>query len=196
MFRCKAAILVLSAGGLVVLLGGVGIAEEPLRYGFGRPAAEGEIRALNIDIDPTGAGLPPGQGTVQQGAAVYANKCASCHGLTGTEGPKDRLVDGHDSLATAHPVKTIGSFWPYATTLYDYIHRAMPLNAPQSLTPEEVYSVVAWLLHQNGIIPADMIIDAQTLPAVKMPNRGVFVSDPRPEVTRWSIGKQGGLDSE
>lgn len=182
MSRCKAAVLVLSAGGLVVLLGGVGIAEEPLRYGFGRSATEGEIRAWDIDIDPTGAGLPPGQGTVQQGAATYANKCAACHGPTGTEGPKDRLVGGHGSLATEHPVKTIGSFWPYATTLYDYIHRAMPLNAPQSLTPDEVYAVVAWLLHQNGIIPADAVIDAQTLPRVTMPNRAGFVSDPRPDV--------------
>ncbi|HQR13079.1 MAG TPA: cytochrome c [Nitrospira sp.] len=182
MSRCKAAVLVLSAGGLVVLLGGVGIAEEPLRYGFGRPPTDAEIGALNIDIDPTGAGLPPGRGTVQQGTAIYANKCATCHGPTGTEGPKDRLVGGHGLLATEHPVKTIGSFWPYATTLYDYIHRAMPLNAPQSLTPEEVYSVVAWLLHQNDIIPADAVIDAKTLPTVKMPNRAGFVSDPRPDV--------------
>lgn len=182
MSRCKAAALVLSAGGLVVLLGGVGIAEEPLRYGFGRPATAAEIAAWNIDIDPTGAGLPPGQGTVQQGAAVYANKCAACHGPTGTEGPKDRLVGGQGSLATDNPIKTIGSFWPYATTLYDYIHRAMPLNAPQSLTPDEVYAVVAWLLHQNDIVPAGAVIDATTLPVVKMPNREGFVSDPRPDL--------------
>lgn len=182
MSRCKAAALVLSAGGLVVLLGGVGIAEEPLRYGFGRPATAAEIGALNIDIDPTGAGLPPGQGTVQQGAEIYASKCAACHGPTGTEGPKDRLVGGQGSLATDNPIKTIGSFWPYATTLYDYIHRAMPLNAPQSLTPDEVYAVVAWLLHQNGIVPADAVIDATTLPVVKMPHREGFVSDPRPDL--------------
>jgi cytochrome c len=173
---------VLSAVGLLLLLGGVGIAEEPLRYGFGRPTTSAEVKAWNIDVSPTGEGLPPGQGTVQQGAEIYANKCAACHGSTGMEGPKDRLVGGQGSLATEHPVKTIGSFWPYATTLYDYIHRAMPLNAPQSLTPDEVYSVVAWLLHQNGIIPASAAIDAQTLPAVKMPNRGGFVSDPRPDV--------------
>lgn len=182
MCKSSAASLVLSAVGLFLLLGGVGIAEEPLRYGFGRPATEGEIKAWDIDIDPTGAGLPPGRGTVQQGAAVYTNKCAACHGATGTEGPKDRLVGGQGSLATKQPIKTIGSFWPYATTLYDYIHRAMPLNAPQSLTPDEVYAVVAWLLHQNGIIPADAAIDAQTLPTVKMPNRAGFVSDPRPDV--------------
>jgi cytochrome c len=167
---------------LLLLLGGVAIAEELPLYGFGRPPAEAEIKTWDIDVIPSGEGLSPGRGTVQQGAGIYANKCAACHGPTGTEGPKDRLVGGHGSLATEHPVKTIGSFWPYATTLYDYIHRAMPLNAPQSLTPEEVYSVVAWLLHQNGIIPADAVIDDRTLPAVKMPNRGGFVSDPRPDV--------------
>lgn len=182
MYRCKAAALVLSVVGLCLLLGGVGRAEEPLLYGFGRSATAAESAAWNIDIDPTGAGLPSGRGTVQQGAAVYANKCAACHGPTGTEGPKDRLAGGQGSLATDKPIKTIGSFWPYATTLYDYIHRAMPLNAPQSLTPDEVYAVVAWLLHQNGIIPFDAVIDAQTLPAVKMPSRGGFVSDPRPDV--------------
>lgn len=145
-------------------------------------ATPAEISAWNIDIDPTGAGLPPGRGTVPQGAGIYANKCAICHGPTGTEGPKDRLVGGHGSLATDQPIKTIGSYWPYATTLYDYIYRAMPLTAPQSLTPDESYSVVAWLLHQNGIVPADAVIDAQTLPRVTMPNRAGFVSDPQPDV--------------
>ncbi|CAI4031735.1 MULTISPECIES: c-type cytochrome [Nitrospira] len=155
---------------------------EEARYGFGQPATEADIKAWNIDITPTGEGLPPGRGTVRQGAAVYSNKCAACHGPTGTEGPKDRLVGGHGSLATEHPVKTIGSYWPYATTLYDYIFRAMPFTAPQSLTADEVYSLVAWLLHQNGIIPATMVVDAQTLPNVTMPNRDGFVADPRPDV--------------
>lgn len=184
MSRCKAASLVLSAVGLFLFLGGSSIAEEPSPYGFGLPATDVDISAWDIDIDPTGAGLPPGRGTVQQGAVVYATKCAACHGPTGTEGPKDRLVGGQGSLATDHPVKTIGNFWPYATTLYDYIHRAMPLNAPQSLVSDEVYSVVAWLLHQNGIIPASMVIDAQMLPTVKMPNRDGFVPDPRPGVPK------------
>ena len=96
------------------------------------------------------------------------------------EGPKDRLVGGRGSLATGHPIKTIGSYWPYATTLYDYIFRAMPFTAPQSPTPDEVYGVVAWLLHQNGIIPATMVIDPQTLPTVKMPNGNGFVADLTP----------------
>ncbi|MEK6804965.1 MAG: cytochrome c [Nitrospirota bacterium] len=182
MSRCNVVSRWVLALGSALFFAGVATAEEPLRYGFGSAATEVEIKAWEIDVSPTGERLPLGQGTVQQGAAIYADKCAACHGPTGTEGPKDRLVGGQGSLATAHPVKTIGSFWPYATTLYDYIHRAMPLNAPQSLTPDEVYAVIAWLLHQNGIIPADMIINAQTLPAVKMPNRGGFVSDPRPDV--------------
>ena len=168
--------------GFSLLLGGTGLAENPVRYGFGRPATDADINAWNIDVAPDGAGLPPGRGTVQQGATVYANKCASCHGATGIEGPQTRLVGDQGSLTTDHPVKTIGSYWPYATTLYDYIHRAMPLTAPQSLVPDEVYSLVAWLLHQNGIIPATMVIDTQTLPTVKMPNRDGFVSDPRPDV--------------
>jgi cytochrome c len=94
----------------------------------------------------------------------------------------DRLVGGQHSLATTAPVKTIGSYWPYATTLYDYIHRAMPFDAPQSLTPDEVYSVTAWLLHQNGIIAENAVIDSSTLPAIQMPNRHGFVPDPRPDV--------------
>lgn len=182
MSRCNVVSRWVLALGSSLLFAGGATAEEPLQYGFGRAATEVEITTWDIDVSPTGERLPPGQGTVQQGAAIYANACAACHGPTGTEGPKDRLVGGHGLLATEHPVKTIGSFWPYATTLYDYIHRAMPLNAPQSLTPEEVYSVVAWLLHQNDIIPADAVIDAKTLPTVKMPNRAGFVSDPRPDV--------------
>ena len=182
MSTCSATSRVLPAIALLLLFGGGGQAEEPLRYGFGRLASETDIKAWDIDINPNGMGLPLGRGTVQQGAAIYAIKCAACHGPTGTEGPKDRLVGGQGSLATDHPAKTIGSYWPYATTLYDYINRAMPLNAPQSLTPDDVYAIVAWLLHQNGIVPADMVIDAQTLPAVKMPNRAGFVADPRPDV--------------
>ena len=113
-------------------------ADEQVDYGIGRPMSEQEIRAWNIDVSPNGDGLPPGQGTVKHGAQVYAGKCAACHGPTGTEGPKDKLVGGQNTLKTPKPVRTIGSYWPYATTLYDYINRAMPYNAPQSLTPDEV----------------------------------------------------------
>lgn len=154
----------------------------PAGYGFGKPATEAEIAAVNIDVAPTGEGLPPGQGTAEEGAKVYAAKCAACHGPTGTEGPMPRLVGGQGTLTTDHPVKTVGSYWPYATTLYDYIDRAMPYSAPQSLTPGEVYAVVAWLLAQNGIIPPNTVMDARTLPTVRMPNRDGFVPDPRPDV--------------
>jgi cytochrome c len=156
--------------------------EEPARLGLGQPATAEDIRLWNIDVAPSGEGLPPGRGTVPQGATVYAAKCAKCHGASGTEGPMDRLVGGQHSLSTTAPVKTIGSYWPYATTLYDYIHRAMPFDAPQSLTPDEVYSVTAWLLHQNGIIAENAVIDSSTLPAIQMPNRHGFVPDPRPDV--------------
>jgi len=180
----KVALLVIGTLAVVLSQASLGLpADEPGGYGFGRPATDEEIRAWNIDVAPTGEGLPPGQGTVKRGAQVYAAKCAACHGPTGKEGPKDRLVGGQGTLNTPKPIKTIGSYWPYATTLYDYINRAMPFNAPQSLTPDEIYSVTAWLLFQNGIIPEDTVIDARTLPLVRMPNRDGFIPDPRPDVS-------------
>lgn len=157
-------------------------------YGLGRPATEEEIHAWNLDVSPNGDGLPAGRGTVGAGGRVFATKCASCHGPTGKEGPREVLVGGQGTLASDRPVKTVGSFWPYATTLYDYISRAMPYTAPQSLTPDEVYSVVAWLLFQNGIVAEDAALDATTLSAVRMPNRDGFVSDPRPDVERREQG--------
>ena len=172
----------LLAVALACVLPGWSTEEKAGDYGMGRPATGEDIRAWNIDVSPGGEGLPPGQGTVKQGSQVFAAKCALCHGPTGTEGPKDRLVGGQNTLQTPKPIRTIGSYWPYATTLYDYIHRAMPFNAPQSLAPDEVYSLVAWLLHQNGIIAEDQVIDARTLPQVQMPNRYGFVPDPRPDV--------------
>lgn len=149
---------------------------------WGRAATDRDIQPWNIDIAPTGEGLPSGRGTAKQGAAIFAAQCASCHGPTGQEGPMDRLVGGIGTLRDPKPVKTIGSYWPYATTLYDYVHRAMPLSAPQSLLPDEVYSVVAWLLYQNGIIAEEFVVDARALPEIRMPNRNGFVQDPRPDV--------------
>ena len=164
------------------LISSVRSAEDELAYGLGRTPTEEEIRAWNIDVSPTGEGLPPGQGTVKQGGQVYAAKCAACHGPTGSEGPKDRLVGGQNTLKAEKPIRTIGSYWPYATTLYDYIYRAMPFTAPQSLTPDETYAVIAWLLFQNQIIGENAVIDAHTLPKVQMPNRDGFIPDPRPDV--------------
>jgi cytochrome c len=165
-------------------LAGTAAAEElrPAGYGFGRMATEAEIKAWDIDVTPAGEGLPPGRGTVKAGAKVYAKKCAWCHGPTGTEGPQARLVGGQGTLKAAEPVKTVGSYWPHATTLYDYIHRTMPFTAPQSLAPDEVYALTAWILFRNGIIPEDAVIEAASLPNVQMPNRQGFVPDPRPDV--------------
>ncbi|AMR81842.1 c-type cytochrome [Cupriavidus nantongensis] len=154
-------------------------------YGIGRPASERDLAAWNIDVTPDGTGLPPGSGTVARGQQVYAQHCAACHGVNGEGKPADALVGGQGTLKDAargkDPVKTIGSFWPYATTVFDFINRAMPYNAPQSLAPDEVYAVTAWLLHKNGILPADAVLDAHTLPQVKMPNRDGFVADARPD---------------
>jgi mono/diheme cytochrome c family protein len=145
-------------------------------YGFGRVPSETEIKARDIAVGPDGAGLPAGRSTVSAGEQVYQAKCVACHGPTGTEGPMDKLVG--EKL----PVKTIGSFWPYATTVFDYIRRAQPFNKPGSLTDEEVYALTAWLLFKNKIIAADQVIDAETLPKVRMPNRDGFVPDPRSDV--------------
>lgn len=158
--------------------------ERTHAYGLGQPATDQDIQQWNIDVAPTGEGLPPGRGSVKQGAIIFAARCASCHGPTGQEGPMDRLVGGVGTLGSQKPVKTIGSYWPYATTLYDYVRRAMPFSAPQSLSPDEVYSLVAWLLHQNGILADDSILDAQSLAAIRMPNRNGFVPDPRPDVPK------------
>ena len=145
---------------------------------FGRAATPSEVTAVNIDVMPNGAGLPAGSGTVTRGQAIYASQCASCHGATGIEGPRDRLVGGQGTLATSKPIKTIGSYWQYAPTIYDYIGRAMPFTAPGNLKPDEVYSLVAFLLNRNGVIDAGQIIDARTLPLVKMPNRDGFIDEP------------------
>ena len=143
--------------------------------GLGRAATPQELAAWDISSPPSGAGLPAGGGSVKQGEAVYAGKCAACHGANGAGKPADPLVGGVGSLASANPVRTVGSYWPYATTLFDYVRRAMPTNAPMSLTDDEVYAVSAYILHLNGIVAADAVMNARTLPQVKMPNRDGFV---------------------
>ena len=157
-----------------MVLCGAGLAAE--RYDFGRVATPEEIKGWDIDVSPDGAGLPPGRGDARQGAAIFAEKCASCHGPHGEGKPMDRLVGGAGTLRDKKPEKTVGSFWPYATTLFDFVRRAMPLNAPQSLTPDEVYAVSAYVLFLNGIVPQDAMLDADTLAEIKMPNRDGFVS--------------------
>ena len=153
-------------------------------YGFGRPATAEEIASWDIDAKPDGTGLPPGSGSVQEGEALFAKLGAKCHGAKG-EGTDAApgLVGGQGTPDTDRPVKTVGSFWPYATTLFDFIRRAMPADNPQSLAPDEVYALCAYILHLNGIVPADAVMDAQSLPQVVMPNHAGFTSpDPRPDV--------------
>jgi len=128
-----------------------------------------------VSIPPDGTGLPPGRGTPAQGAVIYAQKCQNCHGEKGGGQPNDRLVGGQGTLASKAPVRTIGSFWPYATTLFDYVRRAMPYTQSHSLTDDEVYAVTAYLLHLNGIIAEMSVMDAVTLPKVRMPNRENFI---------------------
>ncbi|MGO8919497.1 MAG: c-type cytochrome [Stellaceae bacterium] len=153
------------------------------RYDIGQTATPEEIAGWDIDVLPDGSGLPPGKGSVKDGEKIFAETCAACHGAKGEGKPMDRLVGGQGTLATAKPVLTVGSYWPYATTLFDYIHRAMPFSAPQSLTADQVYAVSAYLLYLNGIIGEDAVMDAKTLPKVQMPNRNGFISpDPRPDV--------------
>src|SRR3954464_3088031 len=151
-------------------------------YGIGRTAAPAEIAGWNIDVDRYGNNLPPGSGTVSHGREVFDQQCAACHGAKGEGGVGDRLVGGQGTLATPKPIRTVGSYWPYAPTLFDYIRRAMPQNAPQSLSDEGVYAVSASLLNLKGLVGADATLDAKSLAAVKMPNRDQFVGDARPDV--------------
>ena len=147
---------------------------------FGQPIAPADISPWDISIGPDGAGLPPGLGTAAQGEAVYVAKCQACHGEKGAGKPNDALVGGIGTLAPGKaPVKTVGSYWPYATTLFDYIRRAMPFPASQSLSADEVYAVSAYILYLNGIIGANDVLDAQSLPGVRMPNRDGFIPFPR-----------------
>ncbi len=133
------------------------------------------LAAMDISIPPSGAGLPAGSGSVAQGEKVYAAKCQTCHGAKGVGKPADPLAGGIGSLASGKPMRTVGSYWPYATTLFDYTRRAMPTTQPMSLSNEETYAVTAYVLHLNGILPESAVMNAQTLPQVKMPNRDGFV---------------------
>ncbi|WP_255373284.1 c-type cytochrome [Chitinophaga sp. YR627] len=156
----------------------------PAHFGYGRPATQQEIAAKAIAIRPDGKGLPAGSGTVQHGAVVYATKCAACHGVTGVEGPFNILVapDTADAIPfdrAPQRVKAIGNYWPYATTVFDYVRRAMPFNAPGSLSDNEVYSVTAYLLYANKLIDSTAVMNAKTLPGIVMPARKYYVTDNR-----------------
>jgi hypothetical protein len=160
-----------------------GVAVVAQTHGVGRTPTEDEIRVWDITVSSDGKGLPPGRGTAKEGAVLYARQCASCHGKTGEEdlstGARFPLVGGQGTLTSLHPVRTIGSYWPFATTVFDFINRAMPLGKEGSLKPDEVYALTAFLLYRNHIIKEDDAMDAGSLPKVKMPNREGF------QPTRW-----------
>jgi len=178
---------------VIVLTGALGCRDKATRdaatehYGLGRPATSAEIATRDVDVGPDGAGLPPGHGSVAEGVSLYAAKCASCHGPEGQgQLPTYPRLIGRDSIAEGFPfardprlVRTIGNYWPYATSLFDYVRRAMPQLQPGSLTDDQVYAITAFLLSRNAVIPSNATLDSATLAAVKMPYVGRFVADDR-----------------
>ena len=145
--------------------------------GLGQPVTEADLANWDISIGPDGVGLPPGSGTAAQGAVIYAQKCEACHGKEGSGGIAAPLAGGIGTLAgPGAPVKTVGSYWPYATTIFDFTRRAMPWPQPKSLTNVEVYALTAYILRLNNIIADSDVMNAETLPKIKMPNRDGFIS--------------------
>src|SRR5215204_837785 len=187
--RC--AVLLSAALGLLALPNFAHAQGYPSQFDFGTTASEQEIAAVAIAISPDGKGLPSGSGDYAAGKKVYDASCNACHGanLQGVagvpnmpSGPALRLVGGRGTLTTKNPVMTIESYWPYATTLFDYVRRAMPFQSPGSLTAEDVYAVLAYILAEANVVDKATVLDAQSLPLVQMPNRDGFIPDPRPEV--------------
>lgn len=161
----------------------------PTHYGFGTAVMPQDL-AGKFSIPPDGRGLPPGSGTAATGAKIFAENCVACHGEKLEGNPAagiggDRLIGGRGSLASKAPVKTVESYWPYATTLFDYIKRAMPFSAPGSLKDDEVYALVAYILAEGNVIKPNEVMDAKTLPKVMMPNRDGFIPDARPELSLY-----------
>jgi mono/diheme cytochrome c family protein len=168
----------LSLSVALVIAAHAALAAAPTHYGLGRPATSEEIALEDIDVRADGRGLPAGHGSVAEGAVLFASTCAACHGERGEKPliPALHLTGGRGTLATAAAIQTVGSYWPYATTLFDYIRRAMPFTAPQSLSADQVYAVTAYILRLNDIVPDDTVLDATNLPKVPMPNRDGFIS--------------------
>jgi len=164
--RCLAILSILASSAIA-------LADGP---GLGKPADPELIRRMDLTILPDGKDLPPGRGSVKEGKAVYEAKCLACHGVDGRGDPMDRLTGGVGSLTLDKPLKTVNSYWPYATTVFDYIRRAMPLPTPQTLTADEVYGLTAYILSIDGVVKPDAVMDARTLPKVKMPNSAGFVN--------------------
>ena len=164
---------------------------------LGRSASAEEVKQRDVTTLPNGDGLPEGRGTAAQGEAVYRDKCAACHGPNGEGSPQGtQLVGGVGSLASDNPVRTVGSYWPYATSVWDYIHRAMPLNQPGSLSADDTYGVTAFLLNRNKIIEASEVMDKESLPKVRMPNRDGFIPDARPDIGKGSSSAGDGKNKK
>ena len=163
---------ILTVSLLLTLTTGASLAETP---GLGKPIDEAAIAAWDISILPDGTGLPKGSGTPARGAAIFAEKCVSCHGDNARGGPAAALVSDAQLSGISAAQKTIKNFWPYSTTIFDFIRRAMPFQMPRSLTDDEVYALTAYILAENKLIGANDTMDAQTLPKVKMPNRDNFI---------------------
>lgn len=175
MFTSERAVVVIAIG-TVALAACASLPSAPGKPpAFGAAVSAEEVARWDISIPPSGAGLPTGSGTARLGLQVYEQKCVACHGAKGVGKPADVLVGGVGSLASKAPLRTVGSYWPYATTLFDYVRRAMPIANPLSLSDDEVYAVSAYVLFLNGIVGEDAQMNAQTLPQVKMPNRDGFV---------------------
>ncbi len=186
MFRSREHRVLFAAALLSASCASISYAGEHSRYGYGTPATKDQIAGWDIDVrGDDGAGLPPGSGTVDRGANVFMEQCAACHGTFGEgEGRYPKLAGGEGTLTADRPEPTVGSYWPFAATLWDYINRAMPMGAPHSLPADDVYALTAYVLNFNNIVPADFVADRDTLPKVKMPNRDHFVwQDPRPDTS-------------
>ena len=168
-----------------VLIAGASFAAQPGHYGYGTPATPEQIAGWDIEVRPDGAGLPPGSGSVAKGADVYAEQCAACHGTFGEgEARYPKLAGGQGTLTKERPEPTVGSYWPFATTLWDYINRAMPFQSPHSLSANDVYAITAYVLNLNNIVDNNFVADRNSLPKVKMPNHDSFVwQDPRPDTS-------------
>jgi len=175
----------LAGAALFCLIAGGANAGE---LGIGREALPEEVAAWDIDVRPDGQGLPVGSGTALDGEELFAEQCAACHGDF-AEGI-DRwpeLAGGHDSLPTENPVKTVGSYWPYTSTVFDYIRRAMPFGYAQSLTPDEIYAVTAYILNMNDVIEDDFVLSNENFASITLPNQDNFVDDPRPDIPSASV---------
>lgn len=171
-----------SAAGAVLILAAANGAAQAGQFGLGREATKAEVASWDIDVRPDGAGLPDGSGSVADGEPLYLEMCAACHGEFAEGGTRfPVLMGGHKTLASIDPVKTIGSYWPYASTVYDYIYRAMPFGQAQTLTPDQTYAITAYLLYLNDVVPEDFVADKKSLPAVKMPNENGFFLREEPE---------------